>query len=365
MFPHSQFAQRASAATVYGRNTPLYAFIGPSDEFDVPIEVVVEGLPDQELSSLEGMSSTTPIITDLSGTSAGGTAIIKPIQRPGAVLPPVQTSSSSESGTVIASDRRDVIEYVVQSGDVIGSIAEAHGVSVQTILTENDLTARSYIRPGQVLSILPVSGVTHTVRSGDTVIKIANTYDAEADDVIAFNRLKNDGSDIVVGETLVIPGGTKQAAPTYVASNPTPVVSNPIKQVVAPPPSVQTPAGSGYIWPTSATIVTQYYGWRHTGIDIAGPAGSALYAARSGEVIKSQCGWNGGYGCHIIIDHGGGVQTLYAHALTDGLLVGVGEQVTQGDTIALMGSTGRSTGPHIHFEVRVNGQRVNPYQYIR
>jgi murein DD-endopeptidase MepM/ murein hydrolase activator NlpD len=109
--------------------------------------------------------------------------------------------------------------------------------------------------------------------------------------------------------------------------------------------------------------ITQYFGWRHTGLDIAGKLGTPIYATRAGKVIKSQCGWNGGYGCYIIIDHGGGVISLYGH--NSQLFVSVGDKVVQGQNISVEGSTGRSTGPHLHFEIRVNGVHQNPLKYIR
>jgi len=150
---------------------------------------------------------------------------------------------------------------------------------------------------------------------------------------------------------------------------PTPVYVAPVRKytqlsnIAAPPPSVAAPAGSGYLWPAGVRYISQYFGWRHTGLDIAGKIGTGLYASRAGTVTRSQCGWNGGYGCYIIIDHGNGITTLYGHASR--LYVSVGEYVSQGQTFAAMGSTGRSTGSHLHFEVRVNGARQNPLRYIR
>ena len=136
-----------------------------------------------------------------------------------------------------------------------------------------------------------------------------------------------------------------------------------INKVAAPIPTVTAPAGSGYIWPSSATIITQYYHWRHNGLDIAGKVGNSVYATRAGTVKVSQCGWNGGYGCWIKIDHGDGLESRYGH--NSELLVSVGDYVEQGQLIAYMGSTGNSTGPHVHFEIRVNGSNVNPLSYVR
>ncbi len=354
-------------ASIPGRNTLLYAMVGPGDQDFAVEEIIVEeanlnrpkaidtpawkaGTVSVDVPSVVG-KDVIPAAQDIAAVSVGGTALTKPTILSGTELPVVDEPVSAQT-------RSETITYEVQSGDVIGAIAEQFGVSVNSILWANGLSARSYIRPGDVLKIPPGSGLYHKVKSGDTVLKIANTYDVEAKEIVEFNRLQKDGADIVVGEELFIPDGVKPTPRVVYAPRPKPFVS-----VTPPAPSVAAPAGSGYIWPTSVRRITQYFGWRHTGVDIAGPIGSPLYAARAGTVIKSQCGWNGGYGCYVILDHGGGVQTLYAHASQ--LYVSVGQQVSQGQTLAAMGSTGRSTGPHIHFEVRVNGRHQNPLKYVR
>jgi LysM repeat protein len=366
MIPHSKLYTK-DIDRIPGRDTLLYKMVGPADEIAGVDEIVADiSAPLVETSSgwrQHAVSVDTPgavgegaviVSQDIASISSGGTAITKPTILPGIELP-------SDSSTTFASTRSESIYHDVQSGDTIGGIAEKYDISLATILWANDLTARSYIRPGDRLLILPVDGVMHKVSSGDTVHKIARRYDAEVDNIIEQNKLKNDGSDIVIGETLIIPGGVEpQPASTY---TPTARKYTSLSSVAAPPPSVAAPAGSGYLWPTSVRTITQYYGVRHTGVDIAGPTGSPLYATRAGTVIKSQCGWNGGYGCYIIIDHGGGLHSLYGHASQ--LYVSVGERVVQGQTIGLMGSTGRSTGPHVHFEIRVGGSRTNPFQYIR
>ena len=183
-----------------------------------------------------------------------------------------------------------------------------------------------------------------------------------------MNQIKqynNLGNTLSIGKELLIPGATK--VPTSVVQRPSTNTTKPTNnqqsnQPIGNLPPASTAVGT-YIWPTGAKIITQYYGFQHTGVDIAGPIGLPNYAARDGVVIKSQCGYNGGYGCYIILDHGGGVTTLYGH--NSKLLVSVGEQVSQGQVIGLLGSTGRSTGPHVHFEIRINGKFTNPLQYIR
>ncbi len=359
-FPHSRWFKE-NPTKIPGRGTLLYQLIGPGDQDfsleEVDAEINPAILPTSE-SWRQGAVVAQPNVTvtqptqepqQISGLSVGGMALTKPIIMPGSSIP---------SGS-IASERTEVIIHTVQLGEIIGAIAERYGVSVATVLWSNGLTARSLIRPGDQIKILPTSGLIHKVKRGDTITKITKLYNSDTDKIIKQNKLKEDGSDLVIGEDLIIPGGVM----------PTPVYIAPVRRytqlsnIAAPPPSVSAPAGSGYIWPAGTRYITQYFGWRHTGVDIGGPIGTALYAARSGTVIRSQCGWNGGYGCYIIIDHGGGVTTLYGHATK--LYVSAGEDVVQGQTIGLMGSTGRSTGSHLHFEMRVNGVRQNPLRYIR
>lgn len=370
LVPHSVLYTQDNQVVV-GRETALYRLVGPDEEFqeieDVTIDITSlaqrdtrsyrEGAIVQD--SQEIAASGADEAPDPTSISAGGQAIAKPTIISGTDVVPGEPAV----GTVPDPARGEIIEYVVQPGDVIGNIAARYGISVSTILWANDLSSNSYIRPGDTLTILPVDGVLHTVKSGDAVSRIARTYDASVSDIISYNRLQDDGRDITVGETLLIPNGEKPQV-RYIAA--APAAPSAARAVAAPPPSITAPAGTAYLWPTSVRTITQYYGWRHTGLDIAGPIGTPLYATKAGTVIKSQCGWNGGYGCYVILDHGGGITSLYAHINgEDSLLVAVGEDVDQGQTIALMGTTGRSTGPHVHFEIRVNGARTNPFQYVK
>lgn len=123
------------------------------------------------------------------------------------------------------------------------------------------------------------------------------------------------------------------------------------------------PSASGFIWPVNGTVVSGFgmrWGRMHEGIDIAASSGTPIWAAASGTVIHA--GWLGGYGNLVVVDHGGGLSTAYAHASS--ILVGVGQRVSQGETVSLVGSTGNSSGPHLHFEVRVNGVAVDPLLYL-
>jgi len=269
------------------------------------------------------------------GIVTGGSAIIKPI------LSPAEDEIRQ---------RNKIIEYIVQEKDTVSEIAQKFGVSVSTLLWENNLTSYTIIRPGQKLTILPISGIRHKIRSGETVQKIAKKYDAESEDIIEFNKLAS-ADDIKIGEILIIPGGQKpQVIPTYS-----------LRSLSAP--TAPTVSKGKMVWPSTCRRITQYYSWRHHAVDIACRFGSAIKAANAGRVIKAQGGWNGGYGIMIVIDHGGGIQTLYSHLSK--LYVQVGDYVQAGEAIGAEGSTGKSTGPHLLIEVRVGGSRKNPLLYIR
>jgi len=258
----------------------------------------------------------------------------------------------------IPEKRGEILTYTVQAGDVISLIAEKFSISVNTLLWANDLSWNSTIKPGQKLEILPESGIAHEVKSGDNISSIAKKYQADSDNIISANKLA-DASDIKIGDVLFVPGGIK---PTQVVSSykPKQTTATYSDEEVEPAQNIDT--GTKLLWPAASHKITQYYSWRHTGLDIGDKTGKPIYAAESGKVEVS--GWNkGGYGNYVIINHGNGIKTLYAHASK--LLVKAGDSVSRGDTIALIGSTGRSTGPHLHFEVRINDARKNPLNYIR
>lgn len=288
---------------------------------------------------------------ELGTVLADGTALSRPILIPGLTL----------SGR-----RSKVLEYTILPGDSLGLIGYTFDVSVSTIMWENGLTLRSIIQPGDVLKVPPTDGVMHTIKKGDTLKKIATLYDADMARIASFNRLSEDGTDLVVGERIMVPDGTRApiAGVPSRANNTT--LTKLARKVATPPASKASPGAAGFVWPSGVHLITQYYGLQHHAIDIAGPWQTPTYAAKAGVVEKSQCGWNSGYGCYIIIDHGGGIKTLYGHHSQ--LLVSPGDYVETGQTIGLMGKSGKVrgvTGIHVHFEVQVNGVRVNPLGYVK
>ncbi len=263
--------------------------------------------------------------------------------------------------------RDGMTTFTVAEGDTIGSIAADYQISVRTILLANNLGPRDFLRIGQSLKIPPVDGLLHVVKQGDTAEKIAKKYSADVQEILTANHLAR-ATDLRIGDELIVPNGEPPAAPTptKVAKVPRPIA--PIGSIFRP--QAATPnRGSKLQWPTSGHSITQYFGgwehvngWRiHTGLDVDGDYSSPIYAADDGIVIVS--GWGRGYGYHIDIDHGGGMVTRYAHASK--LYVKAGEQVHRGQVIAMVGTTGFSTGTHLHFEVRIGGKAVNPIGYLR
>lgn len=338
-----------------GQKTKVFALVG-ADEEGLLEEVVFASEPAVAPTSTSwragtlsrqffGGTAVAPPEPDFTAVVAGGSAISQPILFPGA-----RWGSSA---------RTREVDYTVEPGDSLSAIAYQFGISVSTVMWANSLSLNSIIRPGDVLKIPPTDGVIHVVKKGETLKKIAARYQAKVETVIAFNHLADDGSDLRSGERLMIPGGVQPPPRVIVPPGARPAAT----RLAVPARSRATPSLAGFIWPSAATIITQYYGLRHRALDIAGPRQTPIYAAKAGVVEKSQCGWNWGYGCMVVVDHGNSVKTLYAH--NSRLLVAVGEEVVRGQVIALIGRTGRTTGPHVHFELIQNGARINPLGYIR
>ena len=225
--------------------------------------------------------------------------------------------------------------YIVRTGDTLSEIAEMFGVSANTIIWANDIRGTS-IKVGQELVILPLSGVRHVVKSGDTLKSVATKYKADLNDVLLYNGLAI-GDKIKSGDVIIIPDGVISA--TQVSS---------VKNSASPR---TYPVYSGYyIRPMIGGRKTQgIHG--NNGVDLAAPTGTPILAAADGRVIVSRAGgYNGGYGSYIVISHPNGTQTLYAHLSQNSVFVG--QNIVQGQTIGAVGNTGKSTGPHLHFEIR-------------
>ncbi|MCD8507803.1 MAG: peptidoglycan DD-metalloendopeptidase family protein [Candidatus Pacebacteria bacterium] len=280
-------------------------------------------------------------------------------------LVPTMSPAGALSDQVFTPGADQVSLYVVQNGDTLNQIAQLFGVSVNTIRWANDLGTRGTIRPGQILTILPITSVRHTVKKGDTLASLTKKYGGDITETAVFNGLEVDAV-LEPGQIILIPDGIMaEAAPTPPpASRPAPAQSSraantrqstpqttTTRNTPQPPLSATQDSGAFFRRAWGGVVSQGYHGpWR--AVDYAMPIGSPIGAAGAGTVIaaRSPSAWNGGYGGLIILQHPNGAQTYYAHL--DQLKVSVGQQVEQGQLIGLSGNTGRSTGPHLHFEIR-------------
>lgn len=255
----------------------------------------------------------------------------------------------------------EIIVHTVAEGETISSIAERYGLQSTTVMWENDLTESSKIKPGQELRILPLDGVRHKVARGETINSIGKKYGLEGSEIqvivdYPFNEfLNNETFELATGQYLVIPDGVKRATGTTSGSR---VVA---RQAYTTPDAGSVTATGSFVWPAAGRI-TQGYKFYHKAIDIANRSGGPILAADSGTVIGA--GWLDGYGYgnRVIVDHGNGFVTLYAHLSV--IQVKNGQRVNRGDLLGQMGNTGRSTGTHLHFEIRNGGVLLNPLSYL-
>ena len=264
-------------------------------------------------------------------------------------------SSTVTPITVISDKPRDkIIDHEVKDGETISEVAKDYGVSEETILWENDLTAKSSIKPGQKLRILPVSGIAHKVVAGDTIYSVAKKYQANAQAVIdfPFNDVGDD-FQLTSGQVLIVPDGAPPEKPKPL---PTQYLASPGQNIAIADLGTAT-----FIWPASGDLA-QYFSWYHPGLDISNLGGGPIRASDSGTVTVA--GWpdNWGYGNRVVIDHGNGYTTLYGHMSS--IYVSPGQKVSKGDVIGMMGSTGRSTGVHVHIEIRKDGAALNPLSIL-
>ncbi len=239
----------------------------------------------------------------------------------------------------------EITEYTVAPGDTVDSIAQNFGITANTILWSNNLSKSSTLKVGQTLVILPVSGLLHIVKSGDTISDVAKTYKAKIDEIISYNNFKNE-NDIFIGDIIIVPNGTM-----------------PVKSVVS---NNQSPIANNYfIIPVEGTISQRLH--FYNAVDVANKCGTPFYAAASGVVQRVAYGWNLGGGNYITILHPNGVVSYYGHFMTS--FVKPGDVVKTGDRIGLVGGgkgmagAGKSTGCHLHFDIRGAKNPLSSYLY--
>lgn len=254
--------------------------------------------------------------------------------------------------------RSDVFDYTVQAGDTLSTIAKQFGLNTDSIKWLNTTVDEKKIKPGTVLKIPPVDGVVITVKSGESIYTIAKKYNVSAQAIVdfPFNEFSNDETfALAIGQTLIVPDGIMPDEPVL---SPSRNLAN-----MLTPNAGAVSATGVWIWPAKG-VITQYFRPWHKGDDIANHDGGPILAADSGTVVHA--GWDtSGYGNMVMIDHGNGYKTVYGHMLTGSLRVVVGQTVKRGDQIGSMGSTGRSTGTHLHFEIRSSKGNVDPLGYLK
>ena len=326
--------------------TPVFAHAGVFSIVSALFEKTATTIRAQSISY---NSQTVPLLqpaVNLDPNPAKGGGNIAVVD--GAALLPADGPSGTLADIEEQPQSSQISVYTVRSGDTLSSIAQMFEVTVNTIIWANDIQGR-VIHPGDMLVILPITGIRHTVVKGETIQSIAKKFKGDAAEIASYNEISA-GSSLAVGSVIIIPKGeitTIAPAPRISRTGSTARLHD------AGGPDYS----SYYMWPVDGGIVTQgLHGYN--AVDIGAPKNTAILAAAEGIVIiaRGGGGWNGGYGNYVVIQHPNGTQTLYAHATQ--LLVSPGDSVAKGQTIALVGRTGEATGYHLHFEVR--GAR-NPF----
>lgn len=291
--------------------------------------------------SISVHSFLTPVLTaavhlDPNPAKGGGDITVVDDVALLAEVGPVGTLADIEDSE---SSNNQISLYVVRRGDTLSGISKMFGVSTNTVLWANDLKSAKDIHPGDQLVILPISGVSHTVKKGETIASIVKKYKGELDEVLSYNGFEK-GHVVAVGDVVIVPHG----------------VETPVASVTSPIRSSGGPDIAGYfVRPMVGRKSQGLHGYN--GIDIAAPIGTPVVASASGTVtVARPFGWNGGYGQYVVISHPNGTQTVYAHLSS--VIVSQGSYVVQGQVVGYSGNTGRSTGAHLHFEIR--GAR-NPF----
>ena len=328
----SLFAIKAEGSILSSLTHFLLGSVGQVGDFVNPnaVDLLKTEANSQNLDLPEPLANlgTTSPKAELDQAITGGSAIIAEAGPLGTAVDLKDNQAPSDLISV----------YTVHEGDTIAVVAKMFNVSPNTISWANDLKKGQALKPGETLVILPITGVQHTVKKGDTLKSIAKKYGGDEDEIANYNDLDL-SKGLEVGQTIIIPDGEESTI----------VTGSKTGQKV--PSKYKGPSLSGYfLRPVSGGRRSQgIHG--HNGIDIAASVGTPIYAAASGRVILAKSGsWNGGYGNYIIISHPNGTQTLYAHC--NKIYVSNGARVEKGDTIGSVGSTGRSTGSHLHFVVR-------------
>src|SRR6185503_5465697 len=251
--------------------------------------------------------------------------------------------------TIAASDVPEVQRYAIQKGDTLSAIAQHYAIAADDLAYANGIDDEGEVLSvGATLIIPPGRGALYFVKDGDTVASVAARFKVEQSVIMTYNRLYFEPEHFATEQLIFVPGAEVPAMKRVTATRQIPI-----------PSAGQLPARTGQLsWPVRG-VLTQYYWWGHTGVDLAAPYGTGIAASDDGVVVAT--GWVAVGGLRVCVQHAGGLQTCYYH--TSAVYVTPGEVVSRGQLIAAIGMTGVTTGPHVHWEVKLNGVAVNPLAY--
>lgn len=255
--------------------------------------------------------------------------------------------------TALAEDVQPIVQHTIVAGESLAGLAKQYAVSAEAIAYANGIRTNERLRADQVLLIPPAEGALYTVKEGDTVESVAAAFEVEADAIKKYQRLYFEPQYFAPGQLIFVPGATVPDLAYASVAVPRPSVG-----LQAPIAAVPPERTGNLSWPV-AGVITQYFWWAHTGVDIAAPYGTGIGASEAGVVTAA--GWVAVGGLRVCVAHAGGLETCYYH--TGAVFVTPGQQVARGEVIASIGMTGVTTGPHVHWEATLNGQFVNPLAY--
>ena len=290
---------------------------------------------------------SAPAVVAVAATAVSDTASV-PAARVATAARGVVAGSRSVV-TVVAEDVRPVEHYAVAKGDTVATVAEKFSVKADDLAYANGITDEgSTLRLGQDMLVPPGRGALYFVKDGDTIASVAEKFKVEQSVIKTYNRLYFEPEHFATDQLIFVPGAE------------VPVMKRAeITRSIPIPANGQLPARTGRLsWPVNG-VLTQYFWWGHTGVDVAAPYGTGIMSSDDGVVVAT--GWVAVGGLRVCVQHSGGLQTCYYH--TSAIYVNPGQTVARGEVIAAIGMTGVTTGPHVHWELKLNGAAVDPLAY--
>jgi len=337
-----------AARVVFGRRIPAFAaaLYGPRGLrflLNVATALLVLSLPLSVAASSGAFTASEPAPVAASVAAISDDAASRVTTASRGLL-----AGSRNPTTVTTEDSHPVVQYTIKSGDTISGISAQFAIPADDLAYANGIDDEGEILSiGHTLTIPPGRGALYMVKDGDTVASVASKFKVEPSVIMTYNRLYFEPEHFAIDQLIFVPGAEVPAMRRVTATR------------TFNPGSAQLPARTGQLsWPVRG-VLTQYFWWGHTGVDLAAPYGTGIAASDDGVVVAT--GWVAVGGLRVCLQHSGGLQTCYYH--TSAVYVTPGETVARGQLIAAIGMTGVTTGPHVHWEVKLNGVAVNPLAY--